>query len=633
MIAELYYANDTYVDRFSLTNCSYTSSLPGYNFIDDDGITCSMTFAGMNGHFNEPYYIIATYTDGVGLTGQSDRIYFEFGCTENWMQNPTACIDGNQTKEYTDMNNCGTTTSLPSGPDGNGTITACDNTPPELISLTPVDYDVNADFGTVWSDAYGITSTSLTIYYSNGSIAYESGTPDVSGIDGNLYSYGWSFANTELGNGIYSWSVDATDTSGNVGTSNETITHIIVEDGVAFDTLYPEDNATINSSNFTAFASMISMIPDSVVIEVYNSDGVSETILQSTDCQSVLNCSLDVSNLSNGEYYVLFGITNTVGMQETQTSHIVINHTVADSPSPQSEPSVGSGRNSGGGGGGTITPSATSSCKENWKCDAWSDCSKLGSMARNCIDANKCGTTLSKPSTIQYCAPKSGTLETVLLKKNSTALFDIILDIIQEPKKVGENLTSKITLINFGSGRNIEANLTYTITDSKNSVVKQYDKSIFVSTQTEVIDMIDTSRLARGRYTLTLVLKYEGQEYPAQTSVKFNVGPVSVITRITDAWNTLENIGNNFRPGTGKIIIGLILIAASILIMLFAVKNIIQNKKIVSKNIDDRQTVEAAEATPPADSNNVIAPSETIKVQNITPDRKTVKKPDKAMKK
>ncbi len=68
---------------------------------------------------------------------------------------------------------------------------------------------------------------------------------------------------------------------------------------------------------------------------------------------------------------------------------------------------------SGGGGGGAIVPAPTPSsgggggggstnCHENWVCSDWSSCIS-GSQYRECIDLNKCGTSVYKPIITASC--------------------------------------------------------------------------------------------------------------------------------------------------------------------------------------------------------------------------------------
>jgi hypothetical protein len=42
-------------------------------------------------------------------------------------------------------------------------------------------------------------------------------------------------------------------------------------------------------------------------------------------------------------------------------------------------------------------------CQEDWNCGGWSQCAN-GQQIRQCVDANNCGTTVSKPQIIQQCA-------------------------------------------------------------------------------------------------------------------------------------------------------------------------------------------------------------------------------------
>jgi len=181
-------------------------------------------------------------------------------------------------------------------------------------------------------------------------------------------------------------------------------------------------------------------------------------------------------------------------------------------PPPKSGSSSGS--NGGSSSGGV-------QCIERWKCNAWSACSKYGLRIRTCTDLSACGTTTTKPSISEVCNQKE---YNTTLKSPKKALFDILTDIVTEPKKSGEDLVVKISLINFGLKGTVNANLSYKILDNESTLVKQFNETVPVSTQTEFLKHINTSGLLKGKYTLIIDLTYPGQIDPANTEKIFNIG-------------------------------------------------------------------------------------------------------------
>jgi surface protein len=187
-------------------------------------------------------------------------------------------------------------------------------------------------------------------------------------------------------------------------------------------------------------------------------------------------------------------------------------------PSPASGSSSGS--NGGSSGAGFVQ---TVQCKENWKCDAWSACSKYGLRIRTCTDLNNCstsGTTTNKPAISQVCDQKA---YNTTIQNPKKALFDIITEIITEPRNVGEDLVAKISLINFGLKGKVNANLHYKILDNNNLTVKEFNETVPVQTQTEFLKHINTSGLLKGKYTLVINLTYLGQTEPASSEKIFYI--------------------------------------------------------------------------------------------------------------
>jgi len=87
-----------------------------------------------------------------------------------------------------------------------------------------------------------------------------------------------------------------------------------------------------------------------------------------------------------GTYNVILTATDSHNGADSKTASI----TVAAQPAVQAASSGGSG------GGG-------SHCAIKWNCTEWSGCSEEGKKTRDCVDLNKCGSTLGKPSEEDSC--------------------------------------------------------------------------------------------------------------------------------------------------------------------------------------------------------------------------------------
>jgi len=158
-------------------------------------------------------------------------------------------------------------------------------------------------------------------------------------------------------------------------------------------------------------------------------------------------------------------------------------------------------------------------CIEYWKCTLWSECSKSGEMTRICVDKNSCNTKKKNFSVMQNC-----TYDAKIHESDTHVLFDIILDVVEEPTSIDKNLIAKISLINFGSSDAVVADLDYTISNSDKKIVREFHKTVLVKTQVEFMDTINTTGLESGKYYLGVELKYPGQRYPALTEKNFNIG-------------------------------------------------------------------------------------------------------------
>jgi len=190
--------------------------------------------------------------------------------------------------------------------------------------------------------------------------------------------------------------------------------------------------------------------------------------------------------------------------------------------------------NSGSGGGGLCIYNEN----YDWACASWSECTN-GKQIRECKKYNNCGNMYERPSTEMNCENRinktqndnASLIDTVSDTINNTdnnlpkeALFDIIADVVLEPKIPGDDLLVKISLVDFGVKGIINADLTYSIMDSNGAIVRLYTKNIPVTVQTEFLDHINTTGLTDGKYTLDIDLKYLGQTYPAHTEKVFYIG-------------------------------------------------------------------------------------------------------------
>ena len=108
-------------------------------------------------------------------------------------------------------------------------------------------------------------------------------------------------------------------------------------------------------------------------------------------------------------------------------------------------------------------------------------------------------------------------------EKNKTILFDILVKILKKEIISGENLTSTISLINFGVPGKVDANVHYIIKDSAGNVYVESRETIPVETQLDFIKGFDVSGLKEGGYTLAADLTYIGQTEPATSEDTFTI--------------------------------------------------------------------------------------------------------------
>ena len=176
----------------------------------------------------------------------------------------------------------------------------------------------------------------------------------------------------------------------------------------------------------------------------------------------------------------------------------------------------------------------------DWKCSEWGECIN-GKQYRKCLEKNNCGTNYGRPKIEKECDSKKLSVgeENIINKyvKKDKALFDIILEILEEPYE-NQELPIKITLINFGKSGLINVNLTYIIYDENENIVFFEKKEYIVDTQKEFITQLPIN-IINGKYYLKVILEYPDQEYPALAQKdfiikkKFNSGKILLISSST----------------------------------------------------------------------------------------------------
>ncbi|HJX50339.1 hypothetical protein A3K73_05605 [Candidatus Pacearchaeota archaeon RBG_13_36_9] len=156
------------------------------------------------------------------------------------------------------------------------------------------------------------------------------------------------------------------------------------------------------------------------------------------------------------------------------------------------------------------------SCLYNWSCTEWNKCSQEGKQTRTCWNLGTCPNRYNAPKTEQNCAYLA----------SEKALFDIVLTVINPQIILGENLTAKISLVNYGNKTNLNVTLNYTITDSNNKTILREKEIVPVEIQNEFIkEFVLPSQIALGEYKLFVEINYEGQEKEAVSQGSFKILP------------------------------------------------------------------------------------------------------------
>jgi hypothetical protein len=152
-------------------------------------------------------------------------------------------------------------------------------------------------------------------------------------------------------------------------------------------------------------------------------------------------------------------------------------------------------------------------CTTAWSCGSWGECVN-NIQTRTCTyPTGFCAPLGQRPDERQSCTPASG-----------TALLDIGLTIIKPQIILGENLTSKISLVNFGNKKNLNVNVNYIISDSNNRTILRETDIVPVGLQNEFIkEFTLPSQVTPGAYKLFAEITYEGQEKAANSQGSFEV--------------------------------------------------------------------------------------------------------------
>jgi hypothetical protein len=288
-----------------------------------------------------------------------------------------------------------------------------------------------------------------------------------------------------------------------------------------------------------------------ITINIFNSSNSSSQLIYSVS-NTTNNFYYEFTTLPDGVYfwnaiaYDADGNSNT-----TETRNIIIATVPVSSP-----PSTGSTTKTHASSG--MGSSCIYDVNYNWECSAWSVCVDE-EQTRECKRTNNCGSDYGRPITKNSCENKNNASTNLISEPANTpisntvainntladttnadatnntsdsrkkVLFDIIADIVTEPKTPGEDLVIKLSLINFGLAESVDANLKYEILDANGGIAKHFSKTVLVSTQSELLEHINTSGLSEGKYTIIIGMTYSGQTAPASTENTFYIGNVGIL--------------------------------------------------------------------------------------------------------
>ena len=276
----------------------------------------------------------------------------------------------------------------------------------------------------------------------------------------------------------------------------------------------------------------ITCLADSTMNQTRNKIGYDENY---GSCYAITNLQSDLWNSGNNITYLEFRNTEIC---------------------TQNNPSMPI--SSGGSGG---------SCSYSWNCTGWGKCSSEGKQTRICRNTGTCSDTYINPKTDQNCTyntlEKTATSEKVLLGIGSTITNSQII--------LGENLSTKISLINLGNKTNLNVTLYYIITDLNNHTILLEKEIVLVESQQEFIkEFILPFQITLGEYNLFIIMNYDGQEKEAVSKSLFEIIPKTQITPPLFAGQAiLTNLGKiNYRTIDVPLTIGVpLLIVISIILV------------------------------------------------------------------
>lgn len=136
--------------------------------------------------------------------------------------------------------------------------------------------------------------------------------------------------------------------------------------------------------------------------------------------------------------------------------------------------------------------------------------------------------TVSIPSFAHFFAPapaeaieKAVVQPTPIVEMPAPALFDIVLEPIAPEITVGQDMTLKLSLTNFGALEGaVPVTVTYAILDEMGNVVYTAEQQVTVETQTELLETLPLPPdLPAGTYVVTVGLSYNGQTAQSSTTV------------------------------------------------------------------------------------------------------------------
>lgn len=135
--------------------------------------------------------------------------------------------------------------------------------------------------------------------------------------------------------------------------------------------------------------------------------------------------------------------------------------------------------------------------------------------------------TVSIPSFAHFMTPspveKVGEIvqPTPIVEMPAPALFDIVLEPIAPEITVGQDMTLKLSLTNFGALEGaVPVTVTYAILDEMGNVVYTAEQQVTVETQTELLETLPLPPdLPAGTYVVTVGLSYNGQTAQSSTTV------------------------------------------------------------------------------------------------------------------